>query len=763
MGIDTSDEGNKVNFDRYLGRIAKSNPPQTIREHTDNLLKCAAVLKEIYKINEEIYSLLLSACEYHDYGKMNDEFQKRIKEEKHFNEEKEIAHNILSGYFVDGDLLGEDYYNVLYAVMYHHKLRKPIEKVLDEEQKRVLIEQLLKPFPHKELDEFEVMDTFMSVRNEPKTILIKGLLHRCDYAASANVTVEYPNDFLNQQMDSLLLEWKSKNKSAEWREMQTFCKEHQDDNLIITAPTGLGKTEAGLLWIGDGKGSYILPLITAINSIFKRIAEVILKDEKIEQRLSLLHSGAMGYLSKQEEYRKLDLYDYQTRSRQLSFPLTVSTLDQIFDFVLKTSGYEMKLATLAYSKVVIDEIQAYDARLLAYLVYGIHKIIELGGKVAIMTATLPGYIKDYIVGNQEQNSYGFIERDYSSKEYNIKIRHHLKVIDSQLSVKDITEQYRKGLHENESNKILVICNTVIKAQQIYDLIVQDLNEISGVEIHLLHAKFIRKDRSELEQQITDDGKTEQHKNVIWITTQVVEASLDIDFDYLYTELSDLSSLFQRLGRCNRKGMKAACKANCFVYIQINPRLLIDESGKSGFIDSKLYELSVDALKEVNGTITEEQKVDLINRYFSTEKMEGSHFVQQYEDMYEYVEGLEVDTLTEEDMRTKFRNILSEQVIPLSIYEENSELIQNNLKIIRKPIPNCNEQERNNIWKEKQAAKDHIMDLTVNVGRRDVFSSGARYELIKLNCHENVYVIPCEYSKEKGYQRYVKAKDIDMFV
>ena len=69
-----------------------------------------------------------------------------------------------------------------------------------------------------------------------------------------------------------------------------------------------------------------------------------------------------------------------TEGKKLSLPLNISTIDQLFDFVFKYKGYEMKLTTLAYSKLVIDEIQMYDPDLLAYLVCGIRLIHKQGGK-----------------------------------------------------------------------------------------------------------------------------------------------------------------------------------------------------------------------------------------------------------------------------------------------------------------------------------------------------------------------------------------------
>ena len=64
---------------------------------------------------------------------------------------------------------------------------------------------------------------------------------------------------------------------------------------MVVAQTGMGKTEAGLHWIGNNKGFFILPLKTAINSIYKRIKEDILDKNHIESKLALLHSDALSY------------------------------------------------------------------------------------------------------------------------------------------------------------------------------------------------------------------------------------------------------------------------------------------------------------------------------------------------------------------------------------------------------------------------------------------------------------------------------------
>ena len=68
-------------------------------------------------------------------------------------------------------------------------------------------------------------------------------------------------------MDNLLNEWKKHNKEAQWNELQKFCSDNSEENIIAIAQTGMGKTEGGLRWIGDNKGFVVLPIRTAINAV----------------------------------------------------------------------------------------------------------------------------------------------------------------------------------------------------------------------------------------------------------------------------------------------------------------------------------------------------------------------------------------------------------------------------------------------------------------------------------------------------------------
>ncbi|WDV44540.1 CRISPR-associated helicase Cas3' [Clostridiaceae bacterium M8S5] len=707
-----------------------AKPNKTIREHTDDLLKNLSILWDLrYITDKHLYDLIKLACEYHDYGKANREFQYRIKNKTKFKEDKEIAHNVLSLCFINKNDFEDkdDYYRVGFAVLNHHNYCDNFQ-VLDEQKE--LVQSLLDDFGVKVVKK-RTIKKLKEITEDKQNILIKGFLHKCDYSASGDITIEYNNDYLLGGLDNLLSKWKKNDSRAEWNELQKFCIENTDKNIVVTAQTGMGKTEAGLHWIGDNKGFFILPLKTAINAIYERVKTDILEHKKLETRLALLHSDAMSYYNKnnKNENDEMDIMDYFNKSKQLSMPLSISTLDQLFDFVFKYQGYELKLSTLSYSKIVIDEIQMYSADLLAYLIYGMKKINKLGGKIAILTATLAPFIKDLLKNGQD--AIEFVEGVFR----NDTKRHNVKTLESKIEVDIIIDKYLENNEEKTSNKILVVCNTVKKAQEIY----KELLERGLSNVNILHSKFTKADRSKKEEDILDFGKTEYKGQGIWVSTQIVEASLDIDFDYLFTELSDLSGLFQRLGRCNRKGEKSTDKTNCFVFLDIDKNLLTN--GDKGFIDKKIYELSREALRQIDGVLSEKTKIDMINNCLTTQHLEGSDYLRKYRKYYRWIEDLAPYEIDKKNIN--LRNIVSYDVLPCSVYQLHKKEIDENLE----RLEDLKTDDLGlNTRLERVALKEEIKKYTVPVGRYDIFYKGysAVTQNIKLSRKESIPVVNCKY-------------------
>lgn len=687
----------------------QAKPNETIREHTDEVKKKCENLRELGYISEKVYTLLSLACEYHDYGKLNGEFQKRLKNGKRFNDEKEIGHNILSTLFLKEDEFDnfDDYKTVFYAVLNHHYYVDNFKEIKENMDKAL---NLLEEYPVKKIKKRTIgkIEEMVDIKMD----VLTGLLNKCDYAGSGNYPVEYKNDFLLLSLENL---------NYKWNDLQKYLIQSRDENVIVVANTGMGKTEAGLLWIGNNKGFFILPLKTAINSIYERIKKDIVK-ENIKERVILLHSDAFDFfISKflvEMDYN--DIKDYFKEGKGLSLPLSISTLDQLFNFVFLYPSFEIKLATLSYSKVVLDEIQAYSPDLLAYIVIGLKRVIEAGGKFAILTATLPPFIRHYLNKDLGEIKYKtFIQG---------KDRHSLKIENKKMESNHIYNHYM----ENQG-KVLVVCNTIKGAQKIYDeLLNLGLEEI---EVELLHSKYIKKDRLEKERDILNFGKTDNIGNKIWISTSLVEASLDIDFDFLFTELNDLSGLFQRLGRVNRKGVKKIPKYNSYVYTEIDSNLFIN--GERGFIDRDIFNLSKEALSEVDGLLSEEKKYNLIEKYLTFENIKNSSFNLEFKRTKEYMANIWRGKFTKKEMEKKFRNIISYKAIPLAVYNENKNEIERLL-----------ERFNNEIGEKKEAAKIDINSYTISIG---IYEKGVPEDVIRLE-KEEILIVDGKYSYEKGFER-----------
>ncbi len=814
--------------------IYYAKPDKTLAQHNEELHIQKKKLIDLGYINDnKIIELLEYSIEFHDIGKINPEFQVRVKENKKFDISKEVAHNILSIHFIDKkDYYDKnDYESIAYAVFYHHRFGNgDNDSIRADENTKKIIENLLSKLEEKGIKVIKKISPSLKLPNlhTDRNIKLLGLLMKCDHSASGGYEIEYPNDFLEDALNNLLNEFKEKDKSADWNDMQKFCKENNDKNIIAIADTGMGKTEGGFLWGGNNKIFFVLPLRTAINAMYKRFDEVIIKGENKKERLGLLHSNSLEYyLNNKKELiiddkdeKEMDILEYNKRGKHLSLPVTICTPDQIFNFILKYKGYESKLATLSYSKIILDEMQMYDASLLAAVIFGITKIIEMGGKIAIVTATFPpiieyflnkylmkgnkNVIKDLDKSEEIVEEPIFIKKKFTNNE---KIRHNIVLIDDEIRIEQILWQFKKNRKENKkSNKILVICNTIKKAQEIYSKLKvkledyfrelesdkkktcstseretklkndEEINKKINKILHLLHSNFIREDRENKEKEILDFGKTEFDGEGIWISTSLVEASLDIDFDYLFTELQDLNSLFQRFGRCNRKGKKSVDETNCFIYLKIEDKYLKEKGSKYGFIDKDIYENSKKGLenyckviskdeienseeynelfKNYSKQINEGDKIKLIEENLSFENLKESNFVDEFKDAYKkYQNILDSDKNAQDDL--KLRDIQSVTVIPYNIYEKNEE----NIKELIKKI-----EDKNLGLEERQKAKTELLKKTLSIqyyqlskyiseilkGKADA----NKYKSESINKFEKITVMEADYDKELGF----RAKD-----
>lgn len=679
---------------------AKSSPDiLTIVEHTEDVVQASKVLYQSYGkhltlLDEKDWKMLEIAAQYHDIGKYSMGFQNRItaaihKKKEQYPNMKNYPHNYLSVMLMPFDDLYEQFSDdeldiLTWAVGYHHER----DEQPDKARMLAIYEQQLKPFleeieqrsglmiaPKPDIVEIDMLVQRWNVQKSPnwlKYILIKGLLQRADHAASAKRARELVDDYVEQGVTLNVGDQTRaylESNYGKLRPLQQWAFDNQAKNLVLVAQTGSGKTEASLLWIGERKGFLTLPLRVSLNAMYDRI---IASNNIAFSSVGLLHSSALDYLMTRDADKK----SYEQSMLQLDHTrrwankLTLSTLDQLFKFPLLYRGFEVELSTLAYSKVVIDEIQAYDAHLVAILLTGLKMIQDLGGQWMIMTATLPAIFKDELkrlglMGAQTLEKQMLLNDD---RHENVEMprRHRIQLMPS-----GIEECVSKIQEYGATKKVLVVVNTIKQALKLYDLL-QDSSP------NLLHSQFIMKHRQVKEKDVLEFAKLADEAPGIWITTQIVEASLDVDFDYLFTEAATPDALFQRLGRCNRAGKRfngaVPNEPNVFI-------CAAEEStgvGHTRFIyEQKIVENGLDALSKWDGELLDEQtKIAIVDDVFSKDRLQGTKYLQLFTSAMHELERMPAFEKKKDEAQGILRDIQTVSLVPgLDLYNEVVELIE----------------------------------------------------------------------------------------
>lgn len=661
---------------------------KTLKEHHKDIVTCAEMFFLEYGeyFTEKEKKLVVEACRIHDLGKVNLVFQAmicpKLAEKFHIDVRKtpQIPHGFLSAVTISLDEFDDlselfsdkDFGPFITAVYYHHDredhynspaIRKYAEKYYMKQIEEYLNRKIRK-LNCSNLDDLLFRNNVYTGKYIPDSnawkeyLLIKGLLNKFDYIVSAGY--ENAESAIDLHEKKLVKNIEKFLNGKELRPAQKFMKMNRDKNLIVIAPTGSGKTEASLLWMNGEKSFYTLPLKVSSNAIYLRI-----KENYEYKDVALLHSDAMAVYLREYNGNE-DIGEKYERSKMLSQPLTVCTVDQLFRFVYRALGTEIFAATLKYSKLVLDEIQAYEPRVIATIIYGLKMIQEMGGKFAIITATFPPVLKYFM------EQYGLVEgkqyifKDFTGKEYQVEKypRHKVEIRHSEMNLDEIRLR-------GKNRKVLVICNTVSKAQKLY-------KKLEGENVWLLHSKYIRRDRAFLERKIM--GFSESGESGIWITTQIVEASLDIDFDILYTEICTADSLLQRMGRCNRKGRYCPNEANIVVFDNRNG---VSEGKRRSVYEDKLYDRSLELLSKYEHILfSEDKKTAYMNEVYSVDGVkETIYFENIQKDLKLFSEIHPTEYSADE---AEVRDIRSVTIVPENVYVENQNLFEYGVEFLKKP-------------------------------------------------------------------------------
>jgi CRISPR-associated endonuclease/helicase Cas3 len=375
---------------------------------------------------------------------------------------------------------------------------------------------------------------------------IRGLLLLADHAGSAGQTFS-----LLEQIGS------ESEMMAALRVTSANLYSHQRDlppgNATLIAPTGSGKTEASMLWAartaaehpGKPVVFYVLPYQASINAMRARLA-----DRFGATKVALQHSRAA-----QAIYRQLLDRNYEPslasriarKERSLSKlhakPVRILTPYQLLRGAYQLKGHEALWTDASKSLMIFDEIHAYEEVRLGMILATIkHLTNDLGVRALIMSATMPQRLLQILqevlpVGSHLSATQATFEQFR---------RHRVHLLDSDLLAPAILDRIRADASSGKA--VLVVATTVARAQRIYRQLRVELND----RISLLHGRFHADDRFDKEKQLAQKRGPQGNDPIVLIATQVVEVSLDVDFDVLYSDPAPLEALVQRFGRVNRR-------------------------------------------------------------------------------------------------------------------------------------------------------------------------------------------------------------------
>lgn len=599
-----------------------AKPDEPLIEHTENALKVFSSLREGYS---EIPSLcgipqfwddLFFAVFLHDFGKGASGFQEELKTDKTWN----YRHEILSAGFISAiDLPEKDKMAIALAIITHHKdINELREKYATYPEDNPGAQRYKKK--RKELDLIELNKMLDCIPDLSLKYLGKKLVNYHHIGDLNDLTDAYTKYVLPYYRRYVAEEWMPLHKKygifmkgfltasdhlasareqkikkavgniykyihfSDFTSVQDKARKHSGD-LFIISPTGSGKTEAALLWAHYNQNSvsarrmfYILPYTASINYMYRRFVKLFGNEDLI----AVLHGKSSYFIySFFSESREDASYEeakdyvekYRTLARKIFKPYKIMTPFQIIKAFFNLKGFEQNISEMTGGLFIFDEIHSYDPHTAA-LIMQISSFIKekLNGKLLFMTATMPGFLEKIFKQVLAIDS----KITMKKSELNRFTRHRVRIIEGDIwkYASHIKEDIKKG------KKVLVVVNTVKQSQKVYRTF-KDTNPNSA----LLHSRFILSDREKIESDV-------DNKNLL-VGTQVIEVSLNIDYDVLYTEPAPIDALLQRFGRVNRRGIKGIVP----VYVFTEGSGITE--GKRSIYNKERTEKSINALKNID--------------------------------------------------------------------------------------------------------------------------------------------------------------------
>ena len=298
---------------------------------------------------------------------------------------------------------------------------------------------------------------------------------------------------------------------------------------FVKAPTGSGKTDF-LLKRCQGRIFYTLPFQASINAMYERIKRDLGNSVK---DIRPLHSTSRLAIEDGNVIEKA-IQD------KFGAAIKILTPHQLASISMGTKGYESILFDLQGCDIILDEIHTYSDMIQSIVLEMVRVLNHVGCRIHIGTATMPSDLEKAILDILGIEQVQYVELPVPVLEsFNRHIIHKAPSFTALLPV------LQQAVAEEQ--KILIVCNRVAHAQDVFERIEELYPDIDKM---LIHSRFKRGDRNRLEKELMEVYNKSSHACIV-VSTQVVEVSLDISFDMMITETAPIDALIQRFGRVNR--------------------------------------------------------------------------------------------------------------------------------------------------------------------------------------------------------------------
>jgi len=391
-----------------------------------------------------------------------------------------------------------------------------------------------------------------------------------------------------------------------------------DRILSLNVPTGTGKTLAALslsLKLRERLENerkikpriiYTLPFLSIIDQNYRVFDEVVAKGGDVKDSRLLLKHHHLADVKYKTEESEFDVDKSLLLMEGWNSEIIVTTFWQLFNTLFSNRNKQLrKFNKLANSIIILDEVQAVPHRYWQ-LIHDSLKVLtdRFNSYVIFMTATQPLIFEEAV---------GEIREIAKKKEEYFRSLNRIELIpriDTALALDEFKAILGNDLGEKPDKDFLIVLNTIGSAQEVYRFI-QEL-DLENTEKFFLSTNVVPKTRLERIDEIKRKGA--EGKRKVIVSTQLIEAGVDIDADIVYRDFAPLDSINQVAGRCNRNSAKEE-KGMVSIFILKDDRKEFYKYIYDPFLISK----TLDILRPIGGPIKESDFFDLNNKYFKAVK------------------------------------------------------------------------------------------------------------------------------------------------